>query len=306
MLGGEGALVFTVSVGRTSTFGWIFAACAILTLGISASVSHVAYSWWSDPISLIGVLTFILIFLALVAAALRKQEPEERPQTQRAGSNPARIEVSVEPFVGALKSADWEVRREVVSVLGNTGSENAVDPLIGVLLHDENAKVREAAASWLGRIGGEKAVSPLVKVVKDYLAGTENATSVVFASATALGEIGSMGGLAILRRLAESLEHNGATKDLSKVARAMKDIELTSDFTNKKCIVCNLPLGRTGELVQCPFCKHMAHRDHMLEWLSRRECCPTCIKPIKEAQLITVKRRLRSPRLRAASETKSQ
>jgi HEAT repeat protein len=210
----------------------------------------------------------------------------------------------VEPLINALKSTDWEARREVVSALGNTGSENAVDPLIDVLLHDENEQVRETAASWLGRIGAERSVPSFVKILKNYLAGTEHSTSLVFTSVTALGEIGSTQGLTVLKKLTESLEQSGATENLSKVEHAIKEIGSASDLTNRKCIVCNLPLGKTGELVQCPFCKNIAHKDHMLGWLKGREYCPTCGRPIKDSQLVQVKPGLRASTLRTEPEAK--
>ena len=296
--------IFAVSASPSFTRGCIFKANETLILSVSPVISQGAYSWSSDPASLLLVAIFVLIFLLSVIIAWRSPEREQTTQTRRLQSTPAILEVPVEPFVNALKSTDWEARRDVVSVLGNIGSESAVDPLIGVLLHDENDQVRELAASWLGRIGGEKAVVPLVMIVKNYLASTEHSTNVVFTSVTALGQIGSMQGLSMLKKLAESLGQSGATDNINKVSRAIKDIEQSNDLTDKKCIVCNLPLGKGGELVQCPFCKNVAHREHMLGWLSGREYCPTCGKPIKESQLVQVRRRVPASRLTTEPETK--
>jgi HEAT repeat protein len=216
------------------------------------------------------------------------------------------MQASVDALVGALKSPDWEARREVVSALGNIGTESVVYPLIHVLVHDENEHVRESAASWLGRIGGESAAPALVRIVKNYLGGVEHATNVVLASATALGEIGSLDGLDALKKLSTSLERSGATEARGKIAHAIKDIESTSNLANKKCIVCNLPLGNNQELVQCPFCKNMAHKDHMLEWLKGRDYCPTCRRAIKEFQLIPVQRKPLGAKPKSRSGRKKQ
>jgi hypothetical protein len=273
---------------------------------ISESISQYEYSWWSDPTSLFLISIILLVFFGLVISAWRSPERERTTQPQRPQSSRPSIEVSVEPFVNALKSPDWEARLQVVSVLGNMDNDNAVAPLMDVLLRDDNEQVRETAAVSLGHIGGERAVPALVKMVKNYLAGTEQSTRVVFASATALGGIGSAEGVAVLKKLAESLEQGGARENLTKVKQAIKDIELANDLTNKKCIVCNLPLGRSGELVQCPFCRNIAHKDHMLGWLSGREYCPTCGKPLRESALLQVRRKLPAPSVKAQSETKKQ
>jgi hypothetical protein len=257
---------------------------------------------------IIELIFIIIVFVAIAISAWSKSETEESRQTETEviDRRTTDMQASVDALIGALKSPDSEARREVVSALGNIGTENVVDPLIDALLHDENDKVRESAASWLGRIGGEGAAPALVRIIKNYLGGIEHATNVVLASATALGEIGSLDGLDVLKKLSTSLERSGATGDLGKIAHAIKDIESTSNLANKKCIVCNLPLGNNEELVQCPFCKNMAHKDHMLEWLKGRDYCPTCSRAIKEFQLIPVQRKPLGARPKSRSRRKKQ
>ena len=75
---------------------------------------------------------------------------------------------------------------------------------------------------------------------------------------------------------------------LKKVVSAVKEIELTRALTTRNCVVCNLPLGNEGKIVRCPLCKNIAHEEHMLEWLRRRDYCPVCRGRIERSQLLEV------------------
>ncbi|WXG44158.1 MAG: HEAT repeat domain-containing protein [Promethearchaeati archaeon SRVP18_Atabeyarchaeia-1] len=256
------------------------------TLSMPSSVEGAPFDYIDPTLGILLVMFFIMvIFIAAVASTGSRAHHPPSPRTEAVTFE---RQTPVGPLIEALKSTDWETRREMVSALGNIGDERAVTPLTGVLLHDENNEVRQEAASWLGHLCSEQAVPFLLKVVKDYLDGAEKAVNVVIASAIALGEIGSQESLATLRRLATDLGQKGMVEDLRKVNHATKDIQLANDLTRKKCIVCNLPLGKDEQLVQCPFCKNVAHKDHMLDWLSGRDYCPTCRTKVKGSQLIPI------------------
>ena len=43
-----------------------------------------------------------------------------------------------------------------------------------------------------------------------------------------------------------------------------------------KCMVCGLPLGRKDDVIWCRRCGRLAHRDHLMEWIQTKKCCPAC------------------------------
>ncbi|MHA1912368.1 MAG: RING finger protein [Candidatus Kariarchaeaceae archaeon] len=53
-----------------------------------------------------------------------------------------------------------------------------------------------------------------------------------------------------------------------------------------KCAVCRGALVTTDNIVSCPHCKHMAHRDHILNWLNIRSSCPLCKGQLSERTLV--------------------
>lgn len=42
------------------------------------------------------------------------------------------------------------------------------------------------------------------------------------------------------------------------------------------CIVCGLRIAEGDEILHCPYCGNVAHRDHMLEWIHVKDSCPIC------------------------------
>jgi ribosomal protein S14 len=43
-----------------------------------------------------------------------------------------------------------------------------------------------------------------------------------------------------------------------------------------KCMVCGAPLGRTEDVVWCRHCGRLAHRAHLMDWITTKKCCPAC------------------------------
>ncbi|WXG44150.1 MAG: ABC transporter substrate-binding protein [Promethearchaeati archaeon SRVP18_Atabeyarchaeia-1] len=54
-----------------------------------------------------------------------------------------------------------------------------------------------------------------------------------------------------------------------------------------RCMVCNLPIGKSDEVVWCPRCGNAAHRTHLLEWLHVKSYCPVCRAPINQRDLLS-------------------
>jgi tetratricopeptide (TPR) repeat protein len=63
------------------------------------------------------------------------------------------------------------------------------------------------------------------------------------------------------------------------------ELPMQPRITVDKCIICNLALRKTDEVVRCPSCGNKAHKTHMLEWLHVNKYCPACYSLISEATL---------------------
>jgi rRNA maturation endonuclease Nob1 len=50
-----------------------------------------------------------------------------------------------------------------------------------------------------------------------------------------------------------------------------------------KCMVCNTELSQRDDVVLCPHCHNLAHRNHLIEWLRTKKRCPSCGKDLDEA-----------------------
>ena len=50
-----------------------------------------------------------------------------------------------------------------------------------------------------------------------------------------------------------------------------------------KCMVCNIELSRRDDVVLCPHCHSLAHRNHLIEWLRTKSLCPSCGKELNQA-----------------------
>jgi hypothetical protein len=85
--------------------------------------------------------------------------------------------------------------------------------------------------------------------------------------------------------LHRTLKKNGLPDESKRVSCATQKISSAIKIKDRKCIVCNLPINKGEELVRCPCCGNLAHRDHMLEWLHIRGYCPVCSEKISESEL---------------------
>ncbi|WXG44445.1 MAG: pre-peptidase C-terminal domain-containing protein [Promethearchaeati archaeon SRVP18_Atabeyarchaeia-1] len=51
------------------------------------------------------------------------------------------------------------------------------------------------------------------------------------------------------------------------------------------CMVCKRGLENSDEILFCPYCGGLAHRDDFLEWLHVKDYCPTCGRHLDEAEV---------------------
>ena len=50
----------------------------------------------------------------------------------------------------------------------------------------------------------------------------------------------------------------------------------TGNLDDDVCMVCKLFLNEQDEILQCPICESLYHRDHLLEWVKVEKRCPVC------------------------------
>lgn len=65
-------------------------------------------------------------------------------------------------------------------------------------------------------------------------------------------------------------------------------LEQASDETNEqeeKCMICNLGIKPSEDIVFCPYCGTVAHRVHLLQWIHERKSCPRCRVTLNEESL---------------------
>jgi hypothetical protein len=241
-------------------------------------------------------LVFIFFFLAIIflisgiASRVRRARRRLNFRYSLARGEPVQERIpqtvsTARPFIQALKNPDWEARSAAALALGYYGDESAFDPLVDVLLHDPSEAVRRNACSSLRTIGGERAVDPLLIVVENYLKGVDKKADVAAVAAEVLGEIGSAKALRTLRTLQRTLTKRALRRESKRVSSAVQKISLAMKRKGMKCVVCNLPTKEGEELVRCPCCGNLAHKNHMLEWLHIRGCCPVCGEKISESEL---------------------
>jgi Zn finger protein HypA/HybF involved in hydrogenase expression len=86
-----------------------------------------------------------------------------------------------------------------------------------------------------------------------------------------------------LKELLDILDKKQLLTQARTVKQAINRIEQGTDLQETICMVCNEPVDDDSELLQCPACKGVAHRDQLLEWLHVKDYCPKCHKHIDEA-----------------------
>ncbi len=57
-------------------------------------------------------------------------------------------------------------------------------------------------------------------------------------------------------------------------------------FKQQRCIVCRNFMSHGDRQAQCPHCKQVAHRTHLLEWLKTRGTCPHCKRKLRRGEIV--------------------
>jgi predicted nucleic acid-binding Zn-ribbon protein len=50
-------------------------------------------------------------------------------------------------------------------------------------------------------------------------------------------------------------------------------------------MVCKASLEKNDEMLFCPFCGSLAHKDHLLEWLHVKGYCPSCGRHLEDDEV---------------------
>jgi HEAT repeat protein len=129
------------------------------------------------------------------------------------------------------------LRKDVVTSLGETGDQRAVMPLVTSLLKDPSKAVRWAAASALGKIGGDAAVFPLTLALHDKFEGVR------VGAAEALGIIGNEISAHVLIDKLDDVAHDvrfAAALALVRLAKKVKYSEsLIAHLASKNAVKVN-------------------------------------------------------------------
>jgi Zn finger protein HypA/HybF involved in hydrogenase expression len=179
-----------------------------------------------------------------------------------------------------LYDEDERVREEAIAGLEKVDARTAVEQLTEFFKHDTSDAVREKAAQALGRIGSEEAAKQMHKAVSNYLDGDRSKPGLIATCAEALGSMRSREALDSLNQLLGLFEKKQLTTQAHTVKQAIYRIQYGRRLQETICIVCNQPIDEESELLQCPACKGVAHRDQLLEWLHVKDYCPKCHRHI--------------------------
>jgi hypothetical protein len=77
----------------------------------------------------------------------------------------------------------------------------------------------------------------------------------------------------------------GAPTKAQSIASSTSESVEAGSIRSGGCIVCKRVLRKTDEILSCPYCGGLAHRDDMLEWLHIKGSCPACRRRLSEVQI---------------------
>ncbi|MBD3342720.1 MAG: hypothetical protein GF353_26710 [Candidatus Lokiarchaeota archaeon] len=66
----------------------------------------------------------------------------------------------------------------------------------------------------------------------------------------------------------------------SVILDTKKDVIRVKTDSKSKCAVCGKDIEIFDEVAGCPICHIKAHREHLVEWINRKNACPVCKKSL--------------------------
>ena len=85
-------------------------------------------------------------------------------------------------------------------------------------------------------------------------------------------------------------------------ANKLEEIDSKTIDEDQYCSICKLELRRNQSILQCPFCKHLFHREHIEEWLETKTECPVCQKELREKTSSKQTKRGHQPSVESSSD----
>ncbi len=170
-------------------------------------------------------------------------------------------------------------RQRAISFLEQIGGDTSVDKIAAILSRDKSDAVLESAALSLGHMRNDRAIDPLIEIAK-------RKTRLVIACVKALRDIRSLKAFEGLKDLLVYCEQRELVAGAKLIRQAIQGVQFGVSYEEQICIVCDQLLAENEQVVQCPWCKNMAHKLHMLEWLHVHGECPSCGHGLAEADLV--------------------
>jgi len=65
-----------------------------------------------------------------------------------------------------------------------------------------------------------------------------------------------------------------------------EDRSASTESRVNKCMICDLDLDDSDQVVYCPHCGNAAHKAHLLEWIHVKRQCPMCGQHLAEDELL--------------------
>ena len=56
----------------------------------------------------------------------------------------------------------------------------------------------------------------------------------------------------------------------------LEELVFTGELKKEKCSICKLRLKQSDEILQCPQCESLFHKEHLVRWLKEIPECPVC------------------------------
>lgn len=86
-----------------------------------------------------------------------------------------------------------------------------------------------------------------------------------------------------IRRVQEAVERAKRRKKDRIEEIELIPIRYEGGIEDEFCMICKLKFSKGQEILQCPLCLSLYHRDHLLQWLTEKKKCPVCREPMTKS-----------------------
>ena len=167
------------------------------------------------------------------------------------------------------------VRRSAALALGRLGDQRAIDPLIYAMRNDASMEVRLSAAQALGEFHSD--LDEQIRSEIEFLIPVRVPETSVEEETTEI--ISEPTSIARTRKVKLRCPY------CQKIIRKNMDTCSKCGKGLSRCTVCHKVIGPNDDYIQCPYCKSLAHRAHLEEWLQIKPVCPYCQKRLQSPSI---------------------